>query len=341
MEKKKVNFFKRTKDAVTNFDEYKVFIEEEKSVAIKYISKLVFTFSLILTICIMIFFITKINKLRETLYNELPDIRFENNNMIMEGDVKQYIKTDSNQYFELIVASEVDDINSIEEAGSYKIMQVAFLKDKMVMRNLNNQESILTYEELNERANLNEINKQSMYDATQNNNMILLYIVLAVIVMIAFSIAFTLKFLFDILLLTLVAFLFSRIMGMNLKYRVLFNICTYSIVLSIILNLVYMCVRLFTGFEIRYFDVAYNTISYIYIITAMFLIKSDLIKQKIEVQKIIEVQKEVRQELEKQEKEKKEEKNKEEKQKNNNNKEKKKNEKKEKNNNEEPQGNQA
>ena len=66
--------------------------------------------------------------------------------------------------------------------------------------------------------------------------------------------------------------------------------------LSIVLYLIYICVNITTGFTIKYFDLAYEIISYIYIITAILMIKSDLIKQQIEIGKIVEEQKKVREE---------------------------------------------
>jgi Sec-independent protein translocase protein TatA len=69
-----------------------------------------------------------------------------------------------------------------------------------------------------------------------------------------------------------------------------------------------MIVNLFTGFTIKYFEIAYNAIAYIYIITAMLMIKSDLIKQQIEVGKIVEEQKKVREEKKEQENKEKEDK---------------------------------
>lgn len=66
-----------------------------------------------------------------------------------------------------------------------------------------------------------------------------------------------------------------------------------------------MPVKAFLGFEIKYFDIAYDTISYIYVVTAILLMRADLIKQQIELTKIAEVQKEVKKEMQERKKEKK------------------------------------
>ena len=111
----------------------------------------------------------------------------------------------------------------------------------------------------------------------------------------------------------------------------------YALTLSIILYLLYIIVNVFTTFNIKYFEIAYNAIAYIYMITAILTIKSDLIKQQIELQMIQNEQKKVREER-KQEREKDQNQDKENKPED---KEKKK-EKKEKNNGEgAPEGNKA
>ena len=93
----------------------------------------------------------------------------------------------------------------------------------------------------------------------------------------------------------------SKIINVKFKYKSIFNMSVYSLTLSIILYMIYIVINIFTGFTIKYFEIAYNAIAYIYIITAMLMIKSDLIKQQIEVGKILEEQKKTREEKEKEE----------------------------------------
>ena len=58
MKQKKESFFKRVKNAVTNFDKYREYSDEKLSVSIKYILKLVLIFAIIITIALVV----KINK---------------------------------------------------------------------------------------------------------------------------------------------------------------------------------------------------------------------------------------------------------------------------------------
>lgn len=142
---------------------------------------------------------------------------------------------------------------------------------------------------------MNNVNKNSIIQFLEENST-KIYIIFAVVIFIYFFGVYLIQFLLDILLLSVVGFLLSKIVGVKLQYKSIFNISAYAITLSIILYCIYMIINLFTGFTIKFFEVAYNAISYIYIITALLMIKSDLIKQQREVGEIVEEQKKVREE---------------------------------------------
>lgn len=164
-----------------------------------------------------------------------------------------------------------------------------------------------------------------------------IYAIFAVISFVYLFIIYALEILIDVLLLSVVGYLLTKIVGVRFKYKSIFNMGIYALTLSIILYLLYIIVNVFTTFNIKYFEIAYNAIAYIYMITAILTIKSDLIKQQIELQMIQNEQKKVREER-KQEREKDQNQDKENKPED---KEKKK-EKKEKNNGEgAPEGNKA
>ena len=58
---------------------------------------------------------------------------------------------------------------------------------------------------------------------------------------------------------------------------------TYAITLPTILQTIYKIVYSYTGFEIKSFDMMYTAISYICLTAAIFMIRSDVIKQQIEL----------------------------------------------------------
>lgn len=72
----------------------------------------------------------------------------------------------------------------------------------------------------------------------------------------------------------------------------------HALTLPIVLNIIYVLINGLTGFVVKYFQIMYTAISYIYIITAIFMIKSDYIKRKIELQKIQSQQAKIKMEIE-------------------------------------------
>ncbi len=111
----------------------------------------------------------------------------------------------------------------------------------------------------------------------------------------------------DALLYSVLGYITGIFSRLRLKYSATYNIAVHSLTLPIILNLVYMIVNQLTGYTIQYFDIMYMAITCIYIITSILMIKSDMIKQQMELSKIISEQEKIKQELARQEQEKKEE----------------------------------
>lgn len=300
MKTKKVSFFKRIKDSVINFDEYLNFTEEKLSVAIKYIIKLALIFTFIITIALTVKIIQEANNLTISFQNEAPEFNFQNNELVIEGDNQKIVKGDESGYFGFIVDAQKENLQDVEERANYQRV-IALLKNKIVIKDVEGIETSMSYEQLSNDYDLSNLNKSSIIQFLSENST-KIYAIFAVIAFVYFFIAYLIQFLIDILLLSVVGYLISKIVGLKLKYKAIFNISSYAITLSVILYGIYMIVNLFTGFTIKYFEMAYNLIAYIYIITAMLTIKSDLIKQQIEVGKIVEEQKKVREEKEQKEK---------------------------------------
>ena len=307
METKKVPFFKRIKDAVINFDKYLGFSEEKLSIAIKYIIKLALIFTLIITIALTVKIVQEAKNIIVSFQNEAPEFSFQNNELVIDGDNQKIVEGDENGYFGFIVDTQNVNLSDVKETGDYQRV-IAILKDKISIRDVEGVEASLTYKELSKDYDLSSVNKNSTVQFLSGSNMIKIYIIFAVIMFVYFFIAYLIQFLLDILLLSVVGYLLSKLVGVKLNYKSIFNMSSYAITLSIILYLLYLIISLFTGFTIKYFEIAYNAIAYIYMITAMLMIKSDLIKQQIEVGKIVEEQKKIREEKKKEQEDKEKEK---------------------------------
>jgi len=110
----------------------------------------------------------------------------------------------------------------------------------------------------------------------------------------------------DIIILALLSNIVAMLLRVRMKVSALVNISVHAMTLPIILLLIYAIVLMTTGFEIKYFNIMYRGIAYIYVIIAVFLIRQNLIKQQMELTTIVQKQKELKQQLEEKEKEKQE-----------------------------------
>lgn len=305
MKQKKMGFFKRVKNAVINFDEYSKFSEEKIFIGIKYFLKLLVIFTLVITLAISIKMTEVSNEVVSKFKNEFPNFKFENNILIIEEEQKQFNAIDEWGYLEIIVDSQKENLDEIEDSKQSQML-LAFLKDKIILRNINGIENIATYQEISNKYDLTKVNKQTILDGMFKEDINEKIIMMMSILILSTFIIFLIQIFLDVVLLSLLGFIISKIIGIKLKYKSIFKMSIYALTLSIILYMGYILLLIFTGFEIVYFSVAYRTISYIYIITAMLMMKSDLIKQQMEVGKIVQEQRKIREESNNKEKEKQE-----------------------------------
>lgn len=93
-----------------------------------------------------------------------------------------------------------------------------------------------------------------------------------------------------------IVLIFSNI---KMKYSGIYSLSIYASLLTILLSTIYQILNLFLGIYIEMFDILSIIIAYIYITAAIYMIKSDLIKQQIELLKLASEQAKIREELEK------------------------------------------
>lgn len=307
MKQGKEGFFKRVKNAITNFDKYRDYADDKLSITMKYILKLVLIFAIITTITVTIKINNVVANIVQVFKNDCPEFKIESNNLVIEAENKHFINKDDYNFFSFVINSEKDSLEGIEEIEGCQTV-FAILKDKIIVRNSSIMETSMTYAQIGEENDLSIINKQTIVDFTNTKNIVAIISMFALISVISLFILYLIEIMLDILLLSIIGLLFSKIIGINFKYKQIFNMSAYAMTLPFVLYTIYMVVNISTGFVIKYFDMAYNAISYIYIITAMMMIKADLTKEKMEVGKIIQEQRKIREENKEEQKKEKEEK---------------------------------
>jgi len=105
------------------------------------------------------------------------------------------------------------------------------------------------------------------------------------------------------ILTSFIGWIVLKFLRIKMKYSRLYALSTYASTLSIILTVIYTMLNTFFGVYIDVFDYLSMLISYIYITAVIYMIKSDLIKQQLELIRIATVQAQVKEQLEKEKEE--------------------------------------
>lgn len=310
MEKVKKNgFFRKLKNSIFSFDSYQEFATESWKSGILYILKLVLLVSIILGIAISIVQVTRtIPDLFNYIRNDLPDFNYSEGKLEVKNENKVLIENDS----QIVIADtgEISEekINEYKEKINLYSIGVFITKNKIYVKSpvKNGEMEEMNISDLLKSYEIDSFNKEKLVNQVNSINMVSLFISLTFAVfIIAFMMLLTYLIL-DVIILALLVNIFAMILGVRMKASACFNIAIHSLTLPLILLLMYQIVLLTIGFEIKYFSIMYRGISYIYAFTALILIRSTLIKQKIELTAIIQKQKEIKENMEKQEKDKKE-----------------------------------
>ena len=298
-----MNFFTRVKKAIFKFDDYEKFIVEPTAESFKYFFKLILIFALIITIT-LVFRIYKESEIAiKTIKNEFPQFTIMNNELELENN------QDFEYFFEKlnlnIIMSEKENV----EKNDLSSKSLILLKDKMIIKYDGINQELFYKDVLPE-----DISKDDILSTGYSKEIIWIYIsVFLMMFLISFTLYSVIIFV-DIITLMIFGMVINLIIRTSLRYKDVLKISIYSITLPIILYLVYIVANILFGITIKYFEIAYNSIAYIYLVTVLLIMKSDIIKNTQELQNILEEQKKVKEELEREkqeEKEKQEEANKE------------------------------
>lgn len=344
MQTKENSFINKFISSIKDFEKYPEMASKPFSTVINYLIKLMLIFTFIVT-TISIYNVSKnINNGIEYFKNEIPNVEYVNNKLKVDSQEKISIKP--NMVLNLIII-DTNDITE-EQIESYKKeienydASAILLKDKAI---INTVSGIIQYEykDISNMYNIGNMTKEDMLNYFTGTNLSMLYVAIFIISYIWLFIAYLISVLFDSLIFGVIGYITALILRLRIKFIAMLKLAMHALTLPILLNLIYIVVQELFEFEIKYFEVMYIAVSYIYIITAILMIKSDLIKRGQDLAKIIEEEQKVKEELEKQKEEQKEEEKKrksEDKEENEQNKEKQE-EKEDDNVGQEPQGENA
>lgn len=226
-------------------------------------------------------------------------------------------------------------IKEVEQAGSGMIV----LKDKVILKNGAISGTIsYNYSEILGQMEIKEFTKQEVINYANSSQVISLYVSIFITIFIYSFMMYLVTTLSNALFLSVFGYLAAWIARIKMRFVAIFNMSVYALTLSTILNILYIAINIFINFDMEYFQIMYVSVAAIYLVAAIFILKTEFLKRQAELMKIAEAQEIVRKELEQKEQEEKEEREKKERQKKD-----REEEKKEKDNNVggEPEGSKA
>ena len=324
MDKIKLGFFKKIKIAIFNLEKYSQFALEKTSESLKYLIKLTLLFSLIISLAITYKTAEFMNDSKQRFENEVPDFQILDNTLTTSSTEPIILENSELIDYSIIIDSSEDITEEQIEEYKKKIelynFGAIFLKNEIIIKNsmtMNNNLETYSYDNalklLNDEDN--SINKQDLLNKINELEPFALYISLYLTFALYMFASYFIATLFETVLLFIMGFFTCKLVNLKLKNNQIYNIAIYSLTLSVLLNAIYIPIRMIANFNIEYFQIMYTTISVIYLVTSILMMRTEMIKQQSEVQKIEEVQKQVHEEINEETKENEEEKKKEDKEK--------------------------
>ena len=299
MQTKENSFIKKIISSIKDFEKYPEMAVKPFSMVISYLIKLMLIFTFVVTIISVYNVSININNGIEYFKNEIPNIEFVNNSeekiVVTPNTILDLIIIDTNELSE-------EQIQSYKEEANKYDTSAIMLKDKVII-NTGSGTIQYEYEKIANMYNLGNMTKQEMLNYFTGTNLSMLYVGIFIISFIWLFIAYLISVFFDSLIFGIIGYVTALILRLQIKFVAMIKLAIHALTLPVILNLIYIIVQALFNFEIKYFDVMYIGVAYIYIITAILMIKSDLIRRGQELTKIIEEEKKVKAELESQEEE--------------------------------------
>ena len=291
--KKGINFFKKIWYSTTKFDKYSDMVEEGVKKSTKYLAKIIILLAIIISIIVIYDTNIKLDKGLIYLAQEIPDFKYSEEQLNV--DVTDVIRV-KDTIFDLgnvIVDTKTEEEGIIEEykeeiAKSEKGTGIIILKNKIIQVVETNDDNKIKTNEISygyvattllgkESAEFTKADIVSFLDGPGRTY---ISVVNLIIYIMAYFISYFASTVVYVFLLAIIGNITGLILKVKIKFKDIYSISIYSLTLPTILSLIYFVVRYFAGIQITYFDIAYVAIGYVYLVTVIFLMKTDLTRKQ-------------------------------------------------------------
>ena len=307
---KKQGFFKKVWYSITKIEKYPEMAAQGVGKAFSYISKVVAILAIILSLGSIYQSYQILQEGVAYLQNEFPEFSYSDGILSIDSENPITISAEDSYVGEAIIDTKTQDeqtinqyISEIEQNGDGIIV----LNNRVIVKNSSISGTIsYEYAKILEQVGIKEFNKQDLINYISSSQMYNFYISIFLTIFVYSFAMYLLTTLLNAVFLAVFGYLVTWIAKIRMRFVAVFNMAVYSLTLSTILNMMYIAINIFVPFAMEYFQVMYVTVAAIYLIAAIFLLKSEYIKRQAELMKLAEAQQIVRKELEQKEEEEKE-----------------------------------
>lgn len=307
---KKQGFFKKVWNSITKIEKYPEMAAQGVGKAFSYISKVVAILAIILSLGSIYQSYQILQEGVAYLQNEFPEFSYSDGILSIDSENPITISAEDSYVGEAIIDTKTQDeqtinqyISEIEQNGDGIIV----LNNRVIVKNSSISGTIsYEYAKILEQVGIKEFNKQDLINYISSSQMYNFYISIFLTSFVYSFVMCLLTTLSNAVFLAIFGYLTTWIAKIRMRFVAVFNMAVYSLTLSTILNMIYIAINIFVPFTMEYFQVMYVTVAAIYLIAAIFLLKSEYIKRQAELMKLAETQEIVKKELEQKEEEEKE-----------------------------------
>ena len=296
-------FFKKLWYSIVNIEKYPEMATEGVGRAISYLFKIVAILAVVLSIWMTYESYEAVRNGVEYLQNEFPTFSYQDGTLLVETEEPIVIEAEQSGVGKIVVDTKTDSEEQINqylnEIGSNE-SGIVVLKQKVLVKTPGVAGSIsYDYQQILGNMQITQFNKQDVINYANSNQIITLYISMFITIFIYSIMMYFITTLWYVVMISIVGYITAWLLKIKMRYVAVFNMSVYAITLSVLLNVIYLIINMFIPFTITYFQVMYVAIATIYLIAAIFIIKSETIKKQAELMKIAEAQAIVKKEKEK------------------------------------------
>lgn len=293
----KNGFFKKVWYSIYKIEKYPELSAEGLGRAVKYLICLIIIVAIVSSMMTIFQANKEIKVVAEYIDTKIPNLSYNDEKLTV--DSQDAIVDNLSDIGKVIIDTNVDKeekineyINEVNEDETGIIV----LKDKIIVKEKSSNDLYnYTYKDLLQKTNITEFDKDKLVKSLTGAEMTQVYMSLFVSVFIYRFVLYLINTLFNIVIISICGYLATYILKLKMRYVAVFNMVIYAITLPAILQMLYIIVNAFTNFYISYFDIMYTLIASIYMMAAIFILKSDTDKKQKEVQRIVEVENELKQ----------------------------------------------